>query len=139
MARDLYVSGWLQHEIAALVGVSERTITAWKEKFRWDTLKNADSITIEQTLPRLESALALASAQLESALAEQQPPGGFVDQVVKISNSIIKLKTSSRFADVLDVCKQLCEFSVAEFPEHAEMVRRVADAYVTTKAREQNA
>lgn len=139
MARDLYLAGWLQNEIAKRLGVSERTITSWKEKFSWDTLRKGQSITTAETLPRLEAALASVSAQLEAATANQMPVGALVDQVTKITNNISKLRQSSRFSDVLEVCKGITEFSIREHPDRAELVREVLDAFIHTKARAEHA
>lgn len=42
--------GMTQKEIAAKVGVSEKSISKWKEKYDWDTLKASYSVTKQQQL-----------------------------------------------------------------------------------------
>lgn len=44
-AQSLFVKGMLQKEIADILGVSEQTISKWRQKFNWDKIAEQNNVT----------------------------------------------------------------------------------------------
>lgn len=51
LAQSLYIKGHLSRkEIAEIVGITEKTLRDWIQKYNWDALREAQSVTRQQLL-----------------------------------------------------------------------------------------
>jgi len=91
LAQELFVRlGKTQKDVAQAVGVTEKTIAAWKVKYNWEALRTA-----ELTGPTdLAGALFRQIQLITEAATSQNRPINLqeADQIAKLSSSIEKLQ-----------------------------------------------
>lgn len=104
-AKSLYITGqYLQKEIAEITGISERTITKWKEEDDWESMKESLLTTRENELRRLYKMLTNINDSIEIKSAAGTPINSKeADAVLKLTTAIRNLELDTSIADKVDV------------------------------------
>lgn len=132
-AQLLYVSQRLsQKEIAERTGVSERTITSWKEKFNWDNLRQSLLVTKQEVLRRLYNQIEALTTEIESRDAAYSNSKE-ADTLNKLAASIRTLETETSIAEILEVGMRFIDFVRAQDLEFAKQITGYYDAFIQTK------
>jgi transcriptional regulator with XRE-family HTH domain len=126
LAETLYVDGnSSQKEIAEQLGVAEKTVSGWKEKYNWDKLRVAKRTTKAEIIDGLYKSVAVIIKRAED---EDKRPLNTVesDQIVKLTRSIEVLEGAESLSNYvytltaflnwvravdLDAAKQIAVFS----------------------------
>lgn len=122
-AQYLYVESKLtQKEIAERVGVSQKTIGEWKEKYLWENLRKSLLITRQQQLSMLYNQLDSITQHVKDN-QENIPTSKDADSILKITAAIRNLETDLSVADVFETCKRLITFvQKLDYEKSKEMV-----------------
>lgn len=96
LAQDLYIKGKrTAKDIAQLVGVSEKTVGDWVEKFKWKERRNALLGSAQNGLLNINN---LIDAYAEKLVEMENDPEAKQDQKTKLVDAIAKLnKTKDGF------------------------------------------
>ncbi|MEO7977767.1 hypothetical protein [Flavobacterium sp.] len=96
LAEDLYIKGKrTAKDIASLVGVSEKTVGDWVDKYKWKDRRNAILGSQQNGLQNINS---LIDMYAESLVAMENDPDAKQDQKTKLVDAIAKLnKTKDSF------------------------------------------
>ncbi|MFV8351564.1 terminase gpP N-terminus-related DNA-binding protein [Flavobacterium sp. XS2P14] len=96
LAEDLYIKGKrTAKDIAQLVGVSEKTVGDWVEKFKWKERRNALLGSAQNGLLNINN---LIDAYAEKLVEMENDPEAKQDQKTKLVDAIAKLnKTKDGF------------------------------------------
>lgn len=129
-AQILFVrEGMTQKEIAAKVGVSERTMTTWVDKYNWDRLRKSLLLTKEDQLRRLYDQLdwltqSIAESDYKVADTKQ------ADIISKLTASIKSLETETSLAEIVDVGQKFIEFVRSQDLEQAKLITGLFDSFI---------
>lgn len=131
-AQRLYVrNGVLQQDIAALVGVSEKTISQWKQADRWDRQKAAVITTKEEELRRMYAMLSAQNAAIEArGEGYNFPSAKEADAINKLATAIKRLENEAGLATTVDVFMGFNEWLRKTEPEAAKQFMHLSDLYV---------
>jgi transposase len=104
-AQQLYVrNGVLQQDIAALIGVSEKTISLWKNADGWDKQRAAVTTTKESELSRFYQQLSALNTAIEQRDPERRyPTATEADTQNKLSAAIAKLEQDTGLSATVNV------------------------------------
>lgn len=84
LAKELYLKGKLQKEIAQLVGVQEKTISGWAERYGWKQQRNARINSEKSRCDNLKELI-----------------GSLVDQRLELVKELDRLKAENAPSDVI--------------------------------------
>lgn len=102
-AQTLYVrNGVLQQDIADIVGVSEKTISLWKNADGWEKQRAAVTTTKDSELTRLYSMLSSLNGSIEQREVKYPTPGE-ADTLNKLSSAIAKLEQDTGLSATVNV------------------------------------
>jgi transposase len=136
-ARDLFVHhNYTQKQIAEKVGVTEKTIGAWKEKYGWEGIRESISTTSDQQIKNLYGQL----KEINAAIILRDEGKRFAsakeaDAISKITKSIKDLQKGVIFSDTVSVVTELIEFIRATNQSLAQSLSESADNYIKSKLR----
>lgn len=102
LARNLFLGGMSQKEIAEQCGISRATINKWATQGGWTEARAAKNIT----RPELVNKLLLACSKMLDQLAEADDPelyAGVADKISKLSSTIERLDKKASVVDAIDV------------------------------------
>lgn len=91
VARELYMGGTTNKEIAALIGVSENTITKWSKEGCWAEHKVGGKITRHELVMMDLEVIGKLMEQLRNGEVPVKDFGKVVDQISKLSAAIEKM------------------------------------------------
>ncbi len=130
-ARELYLDGWTQADIARFLGTTERTVGGWKEEGHWDDLKlNIRSVT-ENAYDLLAYQLEILRTQKDEAKAQGLPFVIGKEVMVSISHlSTLVKKPEMKFAQASGLIKKFVEFLMVEDIELAKSIKPHAHKYI---------
>lgn len=129
-AQILYTKERLsQKEIAAKVGVSEKTVTTWKEKYLWEQLRKSLLVTKEEQLRKLYNQLDFITNLIEER-AHQVADTKEADVISKITSAIKQLETETSIAEIFEVGKQFIDFVRTDDIEMAKTITMIYDAFI---------
>lgn len=115
-AFELYKAGVSQREIAEIVGVSEQTISSWKERYSWDQKLKAFESSSRSSKEILERIISEKIQKVESTEVDQLPKG-FEDGLLKLTVVLEKMdKHFDRLAFTIENMEDLNEFLNANHP-----------------------
>lgn len=134
MAEALYVNtNKTQQEIAITVGVSEKTITKWKNDDKWDDKKAAISISKDHELRRLFTQLNELNTAIESKPAGQRYPSSKeADALKKLTAAIKDLETDLGISDTINVCMKMLKWMRSIDMEASIRFSELSDKYIKT-------
>ncbi len=106
IAKNLYLNGTLQKEIAERLGVSPQTIVKWVKEGGWDTIRAARQVTRTELVNKT---LASINQMLDNVLQSGDPEAmtGLGDKLSKLAGAIEKL---DKKATVVDFIEAFIEF-----------------------------
>lgn len=116
-------------EIAERVGVSEKTISNWKEKYLWEQLRKSLLVTKEEQLRKLYNQLDFITTKIEereNAVADTKE----ADVISKITSAIKQLETETSIAEIFEVGKQFIQFVRSDDIEMAKTITGFYDAFI---------
>ncbi|MDO6808092.1 DDE transposase family protein [Zobellia galactanivorans] len=120
-------------ELASRAGVSEQTISKWKNEEGWEQLRASVIITKESELKRLYAQI----VELNDAIAARDQGHRFAnskeaDVLVKLTSAVRQLETDTSVADAIEVLKDFISHVRQDDYELAMSITTVADGYVKT-------
>ena len=134
-AQTLFVKeNMSQKEIASTVGVSEKTIGAWKEKYKWESLQTIQLTTKEEQIRSLYAQLKdlnYAISQRDEGKRHATTPEG--DTISKISKLIKNLENETGVAELISAYRKLLEHIRATDTELAQKFATFADEVIQSK------
>ena len=111
-AQQLFVrAGMTQKEVASLVGVTEKSISQWKEKYNWEALKTSFVITRDQELRRIYTQISDLNDAIESRdPGRKHPTPSEADILSKLASAAKSLEVNTSVATIIDVSVELLEW-----------------------------
>lgn len=134
IARLLYTRGAVatQGELAARVGVSEVTISNWKNKEGWEEQRESLLATRQEELRRLYRQLVklndLAEENDDKVLHTKD-----MDRLSKLTAAIRSLETDISLSDVIDVSIKVIEWVRSYDVKKAQEVSELFDGYIKSQ------
>ncbi|MFD2787951.1 phage terminase small subunit-related protein [Hymenobacter rubripertinctus] len=134
LAKALFIeTDKTQKEIAALVAVTEKTMTGWVAAGKWDVLRAGRMATTTQTVATLQTMLQLRS---EEMLADMRGGGTtkFGDELLKISMTIEKLQGATSITTYIQVCQEFMGFVGSKEPQFRGKLADYQSQFLNLKA-----
>lgn len=131
-AKSLYITGqYTQKEIAALIGVTEKSITKWKEQEDWESLKESLLTTRENELRRLYKMLKVINDDIDTRAKDGIPINSKeADAVLKLTAAIRNLELETSIADKVDVGSAFINLVRKDDVELAKTITNWFDVYL---------
>lgn len=132
-AQILYVNENLTaKEIAARVGVTQKTMGRWIKDGKWDQLRKSMLVTKQKMITMMYDQL----EALNNSIAERTPAipdGKEADIISKLTTSIQRLETEASVAETIEVAKSFINY-VREYDlELAKEITEHFDSYIQYK------
>lgn len=133
VAQPLYTRGKLSRkEICKIVGVAEKTLRSWIEKYEWDNLKEAYSVTRQQLL-------ADAYSQLKAVNQAVEDIGGIPNKTYADAKSIlrkeIELLSDSPIHVYIEVFNEVTEWLMLKHPASAADISQLLLTFIEDKTK----
>lgn len=125
----LYMQNQLaQKEIAAKVGVNEKTISLWKDKYCWEQLRKSLLTTKAEVLRFLYNVLDKLKTRIENedGIGDTKQ----ADMVVKYTAAIKSLETETSVAQLMEAGQRFHKFLQAMDPALALTVLNHYDSFI---------
>ncbi len=135
-ARDLYMNeGKTQKEIAAIVGVCERTIHGWIKQHAWDKLKQAAFHAPAIIADHLCSQI----VELQSTIAEREPGKRFptlqeAETTRKLICCLEKVKKSTSLAQNIQMIESFTRFARTKSQAACSTIHKFGEEYLEARA-----
>jgi transposase len=132
-AKSLYIGGGItQKEIAERISVTEKTLSSWIKKEKWDSLKKSLLTTKQNQLSFLYDQLDF----LNSDIAKRDYKvaiGKEADTIIKLTAAINRLETETSIGDTVEVARNFIEFVRPQDLELAKTITNLFDVFITAK------
>ncbi len=129
-AQYLYVENKkTQKEIAETTGVSQKTITKWKETFQWDKLRKSLLTTRKEQLMLLYNQLDATTTMIRD-VQKNIPTSKDADSILKLTAAIRNLETDLSIADVFEVGKEFITFVQSVDYEKSKEIVEYYDSFI---------
>lgn len=134
-AEQLYTrQGLTQKEIAIKVGATEKTISDWKTKGKWDNLKASLSVTKAEQLQNVYAQM----NELNNYIREKEEGKRFAstseaDTLSKLAATAKNLESEASIADIVDTFVSFNEFIRTIDLEKAKEIIALQDAFIKTR------
>ena|SRR5690554_6933700 len=122
-----------QKEISERVGVTEKTISSWKQKYEWEELSQSINVTKEVQLRRMYAQLDRLTNYIENKEDNQFPDIKEVNTMSQLTNNIQKLETETSVAEIIDVGMKFIQFVRKEDWGMAQEITVLLDAFIQDK------
>lgn len=134
MAQPLYTKSKLSRkEICQIVKVAEKTLRSWIDKYAWDNLKEAYSVTRQQLL-------ADAYSQLKAVNQTVEEMGGVPDKkLADVKSSIrkeIELFSDSPIHAYIEVFNEVTEWLMLKHPIKAAEISQLLLTFIEDKTKQ---
>ncbi len=134
LAQELYLTGHhTQKEIAAMVGVTEKTIGVWAEGGHWEKMRAARHSTPSQVVGNL---IEIHKARTEQILEAIR--GGstdkFGDEMLKMAQAIEKLQGSTSLSTYIQVLQEFMGFIGNKDHKFRAQLAEYQSAFLNQKA-----
>lgn len=131
-AKALYCTGqYLQKEIASIVGVSEKTISKWKEEDGWESLQTSLLTTRDNELKRLYKLLKILNDSIDEAGEEKIPINSKqADSVLKLTAAIKNLEIETSIAEKVEVGTEFINLVRSQDIELSKTITQWFDLYI---------
>lgn len=125
IAQDLFMdTDKTQKEIAAIVHVTEKTLTKWKTEGDWDMLKNASTVTARKIIENLYK------RSYDLSIDPKSKP----DDIIKLALSIEKLSNKRvTISQIINVFKDFIAFAFKDNAQLAKEINLMQKKYVDYK------
>jgi transposase-like protein len=133
LAQSLYIKGNLTKKaIAQAVGCTEKTLRTWIEKYKWDNLKEAHTVTRKQLL-------ADAYAQLKAVNQKIEERGGVPNKELSDAKSILRKEIEALSDNPLhvyvDCFDEVLEWVMRNDPKSAQQISELLLKFLEEKQR----
>lgn len=134
-AKVLYLRENLnQKELAARVGVTEKTISSWIKADNWEQFKSSLIVTKDEELRRIYMQInELNTAIFKRPEGERFAKNGEADTLVKLAATARNLETDTSISEVIEVAKQVLAFIRKDDLAKAQELSNIFDAFIKTK------
>jgi transposase-like protein len=133
-AKALFLTGqYLQKEIAAIVGISEKTLSKWAndEKEKWEDLKVSMLTTRSNELRRLYKMLRIINDGLDEKSEMGLPINSKdADAVLKLTAAIKNLEIETSIAEKVEVGSEFINMIRKEDIELSKVITKWFDIYL---------
>jgi|SRR5690625_4272629 len=119
-----------QKEIAERVGVTEKTISNWKQKYEWDALGQSINVTKEVQLKRMYAQLDRLTQAIEDKEENKYPDIKEINTMTQLTNNIQKLETETSVAEIIDVGMKFVNFIRKDDWAMAQSITKLLDAFI---------
>lgn len=131
-AKELFLKSDLtQKQIAAKVGISENSITAWKLEGQWEKQKKSLLQTRSEILAKHYDLLAMLTDEAHGAIRDGDPetkPNA--DAISKITKVIKSLETETGVGEIISVGRAFINFVLPESNEEAKIIAKWFDLFI---------
>ena len=124
-----------QKEIAAKVGVTEKTIGKWIKDENWEHLKTSIVITKEEQLRRIYDQIAALNDFILTKEDGKFANSKEADSLTKLAAAARALETDVALADVIEVAKRFIHFLRMVDIDKAKEVTVLFDAFIKDAAK----
>lgn len=134
LAQDLYCKGTLTRKaIADAVGVTEKTLRTWINKYGWDDIREAMTVTRKQLLTDAYSQLKKVNQQIEDN-------GGIINKELADAKSILR-KEIEQLAEsplhvYVEVLDEFTEFIARKAPKQLQVFSNLVMEFLEGKYKE---
>lgn len=126
IALDLYLNtDYTQKQICEIVGWTEKTFTNNKEKYNWEGLKGASTVTAQSIIGKLY-------LKLEKLVDE---PNINTDALIKTAKTIESLSDKKiTLSHHINCAKEFCTWAFGVDPELAKKINKLQAQFITERA-----
>jgi len=136
-ARRLYLhTDMTRKEIAETVHVTEKTLRRWIEKYGWDQLKEAESITRRQLLNDAYKQLKRINEHIETNL--DGIPNKEMSDAKAVIRKEIEAISDSPLHIYIEVAEELIGYVQSHRPKELQSVAALVNDFIEAKAKEKN-
>jgi DNA-binding XRE family transcriptional regulator len=136
IAREYYLTtDKSQAEIAALVGVNEKTLSEWKIKDSWEMQKAASNIVPRKMIAGFLLQLQKLQEQIDAS-EQGYPTPAQSDTLMKVSKSIKMLQKELTLSDYISAFEDLTKFGLNINSDLTKQFIQIMNAFVQVKAKE---
>lgn len=131
-AKRLFVEGSTNKVIAQRLGRTEKTIGKWANEGNWKKLRQSILTTKDTQLTRLYNQLDFITEsieQRENKVADTKE----ADIITKITASIRSLETETSIGEIVDVAKQIIQFTQNIDLDFAKQLTEYFDLFIKQK------
>lgn len=121
--------GLSQKEVAAKVGVTEKTIGKWKDEEQWDQLKTVLITTRSNVIKNLQRQMELWQLEIGDRLAGSKE----ADILIKLANAISALEKDTGIAEMVDTGMKFIQFLQQHNVDLAKECTHYFDLFIKTK------
>ena len=112
VAGILYMQGYLQKEIATKLGVTEKTVAAWKKKDNWDAIKTSLLNSKNERITELYNELAEFNAMIKKRTeGERYPSSREADVRRKLIRDISELEKKYNIGQTTVIARDFVLFA----------------------------
>lgn len=134
LAQSLYVKGNLSRkEISNIVNVTEKTLRSWIDKYGWDDLKEAQTVTRQQLLTD-------AYKQLKAVNQAIEGRGGIPDKTLSDAKSVLRKEiealSDSPVHIYIEVFNEVTEWLITNYPGKAAEVSNLLLSFIEQKQKQ---
>jgi transcriptional regulator with XRE-family HTH domain len=120
-----------QKEIAEKVDVSQKTMSGWVTKEKWDTMRKTLATTKQEQLTMLYDMLDLLNKAGKASLEDDDPKTNpDADRIIKLTAAIKKLESETGIGEMIDTLKALITFVQKEDFEAAQTINKWGDLFI---------
>ena len=129
-AKQLYLDGWLQQDIARFIGVNEVTVSKWKGEGNWEGLKLSVKSINENAYYILARLVQLQKDNVDKLLkGEAKSMDADLDTSIRTYRALVQ-KQEIRFAQASNIIKKFMEYLMTENLTLAKDIKPIANAYI---------
>ncbi len=126
--------GRSQKDIAETVGVSERSISQWKEDGKWETYRQSLMKTKEEQLKELYAQVAEFNNHIKNkAEGHRFPDSKEADALKKMTSSIKDLETELNLSIIIEVGMAFTNYVRGINFSESQMIAEHIDGFIKTK------
>lgn len=134
LAQDLYIKGTLTRKaIADAVGVTEKTLRNWIEKYGWDDIREAMTVTRKQLLTDAYTQLKKVNKQIEDN-------EGVITKELADAKSILRKEieqlSESPLHVYVDVLDEFTEYLARKSPKNLQTFSKLVMGFLEGKYKE---
>ncbi|HUH25334.1 MAG TPA: hypothetical protein VLY87_01790 [Flavobacterium sp.] len=132
LAKSYFLQRLTQKEIAKRLKVTEKTISKWVNEGGWEILRQSLLTTKETQLGRLYRLLDFLTESIENR-DDKLAVGKEVDDIIKYTASIRNLETETSIGQIMEVAKQIIQFTESIDLEFAKQLTDYFDLLIKQK------
>lgn len=133
-AHQLYIQGKTAKEVAAMLGIAEKTMGKWVEAEGWA----AQRAVITASKPQLLKSLYAQCKELTDSIDKRPEGEKFsnskeADSLLKLTAAIKNLEGEANIAQVVEVSMLVCDYVATHEPKHLDLVTDVFTKVINSR------